>query len=504
MKREDPLISAASAAAKQSRRSMIAAVALLVFVTASIGLWTVKGFWQTPDPEDDTDLYRVDSGPVVLRCDFTAIVTSSRITDILCQVAAHRYGDNDFTTGAQLLWIVPDGTLVQAEDLLLELDATQLKDLRDDWQLQAIKSEGHYEQVRLQYENETSKRETELANTAEKLQTLLQLEDRIDEAQQAELSALIAVIEQTRQEVKLAEAHAEYTQAADREGLIGGTMDSVAEASLKHQLTLKDLSAAVSEFSKLTEFDQPNKQEQMAAAILQMRRVLLQTQHDYDVRMRQLRAECTAAKASLDRQREKVEQYTQQVAACEVRAPFSGLVEHLPVTGEPGVLEPGITLRERQRVLRLYDMDQLRLQGDIPANLAELATPGMDAEYQTSTERGDTDRGASLAAKVTAIQHQGASAEIVLEPRDSIRVAPGTEVNISLVLAERPHVTRIPLQSLVHMFDQDYCYLMTPAGFEQHPITIGLRGLSYVEVVEGLSAGDVIALDPKSLVPPSR
>ena len=69
-------------------------------------------------------MHAVDRGDIVVSHRFTATVVSANESDIFCDVSAHSSLDGRHTTGAELLWIVPNLSIVTQGDLLAEFDAT--------------------------------------------------------------------------------------------------------------------------------------------------------------------------------------------------------------------------------------------------------------------------------------------------------------------------------------------------------------------------------------------
>ena len=120
-------------------------------------------------PESGFTSHTVDRGEVLVRCVLVGTVESVNQAEIICEVEAHSY-DGYRSSGAEVLWIVRDGATVKKGDVLVELNDTLLKELRDDWDVKVVQSEGKFKQADIRYRNHISRRETELADILAKLQ----------------------------------------------------------------------------------------------------------------------------------------------------------------------------------------------------------------------------------------------------------------------------------------------------------------------------------------------
>ena len=73
----------------------------------------------------------------------------------------------------------------------------------------------------------------------------------------------------------------------------------------------------------------------------------------------------------------------------------------------------------------------------------------------------------------------------------------GMNGNAEIILSKKQHILTVPLASLV---DENKVYVKTSKGFEKKTLKLGQENDTSVEVLSGLSAGDVVATDP-TLIP---
>jgi RND family efflux transporter MFP subunit len=426
--------------------------------------------------------------------EFTATLVSENSVDIRCQIAAHRHPDGRSGPGAEILWIVTDGQLVQEGDLLVEFDGALIRELRDDWQLKVIRSEGELRQVKLQYENKKSLRDTELADTRDKLERLLSMQERLDAAHRAQITSLITEIEYARQGTKVAEIHKRFIEKMARLGLPSGSMDTPEQAKLKHEERLKDLGQAVNELSQLSKFDHLKESEELTASAMSTRRALVQTQHNYETEMQLLTARRDAAQRTLDRERERMEYYETQLASCRVSAPFTGVVQHAVPDGDQEHMDPGTLLRNRQLVMSLHSLDNLRLEATVRSPESRALEPGMPASICFDPERAQPYSGT-----VTEVGQHATHCDVTIVPQDTPRLLPGSMAEISILVERCQDVLCIPLSAIVQGNSDVYCYAMRNGALEQRPLELGAVGADYAEVIGGLTVGETVVQNATSV-----
>lgn len=80
------------------------------------------------------------------------------------------------------------------------------------------------------------------------------------------------------------------------------------------------------------------------------------------------------------------------------------------------------------------------------------------------------------------------------EPDDRIRS--GMTANISIITEYKADTLVIPLGAIVKKDGANYVYVMVGSRQIERPVTIGLSSLGQVEMVSGLTEGDVLVLNP--------
>jgi hypothetical protein len=194
------------------------------------------------------------------------------------------------------------------------------------------------------------------------------------------------------------------------------------------------------------------------------------------------------------------------LASLEVRAPHAGmLVLRRNWRGErsrvgdqvwPGqkmaeIPDPS-AMKVRSYVL---EADAAGLEAGLDAEMVVEAFPGRS--YPAQVERVD-----ALAKKRHHnVPVQYFQATLVPEETDTAVMKPGQRVRGEILLEEQETALVIPPQAVFRVDDQDTVFLRQGTRLVATPVILGPRSLSRVQVTEGLSTGDQVALrDPRESV----
>ena len=239
----------------------------------------------------------------------------------------------------------------------------------------------------------------------------------------------------------------------------------------------------------------------LAEAVLKRRQRLaekgLASDEDLDTAERDLaveRAQLKASKARL-RSAEIVLGYT------EIRAPISGVVAEV-ATREGETVAADYSA---PTFVTIIDLDRLEVLAYVDETDIGRVRVGQVASFTVDTYP-DTE----FVAMVTAIQPraelQGSVVNYVVrldfEPADKFILRPEMTAHVQLVVNEREGALTAPRNALIRRDGRQYVMLEQNGEWIETGVRSGWRSESKVEIVSGVSQGDVIALNPtRSTVP---
>ncbi len=206
-------------------------------------------------------------------------------------------------------------------------------------------------------------------------------------------------------------------------------------------------------------------------------------------------ARCEASRSEVKRAEASVDVSRAHLQKTELRAPFDGVIAQLTTeVGEwitpspPGVpIPPVIDILENESVYVEAPIDETdagRLKPELPVRVS------LDP-YPDKTFEGTLIR---IAPFVQDIEGQNRTVSIEAEFADkefSRTVLPGTSADTEVILSVRENVLRIPTYA---MMEGNKVLVVQEGILVSRTLKTGLRNWEYLEVLDGLKAGDLVAL----------
>lgn len=289
-----------------------------------------------------------------------------------------------------ILSLAENGSYVQKGDLLVELDGSSIQEQIQQQQIAAITAESGSQQA--QRELELAKLEAETALAAGKT-------DSLQHDPSADRMSIELEIKTQGKRLAVLEKKIELVSNQQ-----SSNVESTSEA-LKYQLMLLDFQTE----AELTK----EKLDHLKSNVLP-RQETLQTQQSKLIALQQtlrkvksegntqqalaeLKARQTVAKAELQR----LDHLQQQLKNCRIVAPRDGIVAHANQTSrraEPAGIEKGATVRERQALLHMPDLEHLQMNVQVHESKIARVKTG-----QSATIRFDAFPNQNFSGSVTAI-----------------------------------------------------------------------------------------------------
>jgi HlyD family secretion protein len=208
------------------------------------------------------------------------------------------------------------------------------------------------------------------------------------------------------------------------------------------------------------------------------------------------------AKNSLDRAQKDLAIIDERLTKTEVRAPFDCTVLTRPVSTGQAVSGSG-GFNSGTEVLTIADLNAMvinahvnqadvpRLKGEQTVEVAVEAVAGLKVT-------GVVERIAPQATIKNNIK--GFAARIALKNPDP-RVRPGMTANIKIPVASAENVMAVPLAAVFTEKNQEtgqyerFVYVVQSEASEKRIVKVGVSDFFFAEIQEGLSAGEVVALE---------
>jgi multidrug efflux pump subunit AcrA (membrane-fusion protein) len=380
---------------------------------------------------------------------------------------------------ATIIVLAPEGKRVKKGDLVVELDGAALRDALTNQEIATRQAE-------TTFRNAVKTREIAEISVHE-------YEDgTYPQAEQAALNALGSAESQ----LKMSRDKVEWS---DRMLGIGFVTESQNRSDhLNLQRDELNLDNARTRLQVLREYTRPKQITSLRAAIDQ-------------AHANELALEVAAA-----RERDKEEKLRDQVAKCKMLAPGDGIVvyanqEMMRGGGSQQPIQEGTPVRERQRILNIPDLSQMRLNAKVHESMVERVVPGLHARVRIDALPGEALKGVVEAVRPLPDPPPGGMGGMgfdlkvytvyvrIVDPPAQLR--PGMSGDIEILVHQPADVLVVPVQAVLQYGGKNHVYVNSPDGPAPREVELGTTNDALVEVKQGVGEGEEILMNPRSVAP---
>ncbi len=437
----------------------------------------------------------------VKRGDFTVSVVEGGNLAAVKEVSIR----NDVEGTARIISIVPEGSYVRSNDLLVELDSMQARDQVNQQQISYEKAVFAVEQARAQLEIQRSATNSEYLAAKLKLKFAEIDRDKYNQGQRMvdaveasnKLVSVQAQLEVNNltlsNSVRLADKGYETKQRVDSDRLtVLNNVNSLIVASNAIQM--------------LIEFDVPKQTNKFASDVLQAKQELDRVVSQNERRMAQYEADLIAQSNTLILSEAKLERDRKNLTNTIIRAPQDGLVVYAIAEGhfsQESLVESGATVRNRQELIKLPDLSRMKVVVKVHESHINMIRPGLPA-YVVLDSAPD-QRYAAVVEKVAPLpntQDRWANPNLKVYNTDVHlnetipNVRPGVSAKVEIIITNIANALSVPIQAVTTYKGQQVVYIMKGAKSEPRSVETGLYNTKYIEVTQGLKERDRVLLSP--------
>ncbi len=240
----------------------------------------------------------------------------------------------------------------------------------------------------------------------------------------------------------------------------------------------------------LVTLDQEEYQAQLASSAAQLALEQSSYRRLQDMDRQQLTSQqnLDEAKAKLDTARAQQELNRVHLSKTVIRAPFDGMIGLRKIS-------PGAYVKPGDDIVALESLGAMKLDFRVPETyLARLAVD------QRLAARVDAYPEQSFEGTIYAIEPalDEETRTVLLRarlPNPHNQLRPGLFARVSLILERREDALVVPEQAIVPVGQTTFVYRVADGKAVMTPVKLGLRRPGLVEILEGLSAGDLVVTD---------
>ncbi len=199
------------------------------------------------------------------------------------------------------------------------------------------------------------------------------------------------------------------------------------------------------------------------------------------------RAQRDAQREQLAAARARGEQSRRNQGKARIVAPFGGMVE-------TQIASVGDYVKVGDPLLQLVSSQRLRAHLPFPESAAPRLKKGQAVILSSPLLPGSEIRGTVSEIK-PGVSETGRALDVLVDIDNTAGLRPGGTVNAAVVVDKREEAILVPEQSVVLRPAGKIVYVIADGKAMQRIVEVGARRDGLVEIVKGLPAGTVVALD---------
>jgi HlyD family secretion protein len=458
-------------------------------------------------------LYTVQRGDLPIVVTESGNLESQKKTNIVCEVENVSF-DRGSSGGTQILSIVPDGTFVSKDDLLVELDSAPLEERVDNQTLATEKATLDQVQATVKYENQITQNETLLAEA--KLQVDLaelavkQFEDESGGTFQLALQDTELAIQQAQAERLIATTDLRGYEELYKLGY--KSKGDLATAQLTALGADRKLAREISDRKMKVEYEYMKTKLELEGKLATAKRTLQQVERDNTAQLEQAKAARDTADRSLKKEKERLKKYTAQLEKCKIYAPHNGMVTYAMENrwSSSSNISEGAIVRQRQSILTLPDLSQMQVKTSVHETVQDQVKEGLPVTVKVEAVGNRTFKGTVKSVGVLPERGNYFSSDIkvyttiVTIDEEVEQLKPGMTAVVDIHVDRLKDVLTVPVQAVVQIGDESWCYVSSGSNVVRRPVTLGRTNDKFVEIQEGLEAGEQVVLNTDAVLDESR
>jgi HlyD family secretion protein len=402
-----------------------------------------------------------------------------------------------------------------AGDVCCELDSSTLVEKEKEQQIKVTTARANLEKASKDIEIQETTNESNVAKArlAEDLAQLSLVSYTSEGGEyQQELETLKGDVKKTEEELSINKE--EYERIRDQARLGYANISQLESARLKVTQSQILLGVNRGKLEVLEKYTRPKKEKELSQTAEDSKRETQRARLEGEALMTQMKAAYDAAALTLSVEEEKLEMFQRQIKACRLVATQAGEVVYASQKSsrgsEPVVIEEGAAVRERQAVINLPDLENMKIDARIHESRISRVMIGQPVEIEIDAIPGDPYRGRLQSISSvplpgswpnTDLKEYEAIVEIRDDPTRIRKLKPGMTAQIRVVVEDRKEpVLQIPVQSVVSFSGHYYAYVSAPNGdqAERRELKVGDANDEYMEIIDGVAEGDMVIMSPRT------
>lgn len=410
-----------------------------------------------------------------------------------------------------IISIVPEGTTVKKDDLVIELDSSALVEKERQQEIAVTQAQSAKQSAEKEVEIQKTQNESDISAAKLKLELaeidLRKFEEGDSKQQKNELQSQVSL-----QEQKAAQAleTLEFTKRLVKKGY--KTQNDLEQARITYETEKTNLAVAKDKLNVLDNFTYGRTVTELQANAKEFARELKRVELKGQAALSQKETDLLARTRTLEVEEDKHERLKAQIAVCKIVAPQDGQVIYANNrdgrSSETVLIETGASVRERQPLVTLPDLTKMKVNARIHETRISLIRPGMPVKvkvdaFNEEDFHGVVDTVASVPSSTGSsfmrdIKEYEAAVLLTDDPEKVSRLRPGLNANLEILVDSRDDVLQCPMQAILTVVGKQFAFVIHGDKVERRDVEIGQASERMIEVKSGLKEGEQVVLNPRT------
>lgn len=479
---------------KSSRKKKVIITCVTVAVLAAVGLF-LRGNKRN---EESVPVFAVKEGPLTIAVTSGGSIQSRDKVVITSELE----GNNT------VIWVIEEGTNVQKGDLLLEFDASELIDKRNEQEIVVANAESSM--VIAQEKLGITKGDCEAMLLDREVDLMLakmslekyQMGDYPQQVRQYEADIALA-----DEEVQRAAERMDWSQRLAKENFLTRTELQADKLALQRKQI--DLEMSKTKMNVLTNYTALQQRATFDSALRRADRALARTTWQNKSSLRQVESELRARTRERDRSTNRLAELNFQITKSKIYAPTNGIVLYAStvlISRRQWWVKPltvGSTAVERQELIYIPVESGMVVEVMIPEGSLNKIDNGMSAHVKIDAFPGQVFDGRLV--KIGILPDGQSSqlnpdlklykCEIECDFKDVV-IRPGMSCDVELVKESFDKALYVPVQCVVRVEGIPRVYVKDDKDWVPRIVRVGMDNNRMIHILEGVHVGEEVMLAP--------
>lgn len=408
---------------------------------------------------------------------------------------------------SKLVDILPEGTPVKKGQEVGRFDTDELKKLYDQQNVKWKTAEGKWKSALGDLAVQKNKEESEI----EKAELALELaEIDLKKYEQSDYDAALSKqqgqLALNKKELKEAEDNLEFTRGLVKKGFV--PLDQLRIQELAVENKRFNVTQGEAELKALKDFERIRKVTEFKGKAREADRELDRTKKSQKAATEKAQSEADAAASTEKLEKETLDRIKAQMERCVIKAPQDGIVVYFKrYYDESTRIQPGAVVFFQQPIFNLPDLEHMKVKVKIHESVIKKIVPGQSATLTVDALPPNYPPLHGTVKSVGTLANSEGWRQTVKEYMVEISIddlptsaglKPGMTAEVRIHVKTIPDALLVPVQAVTEYEGKSVCYVKTGRSTERRPVEIGEANDQFIQVPNGLTEGEEVALDARS------